>query len=386
MPVIKGRLAEYKFDQNSKKNGGTANIYKGIVINSFSKELKVGDYVAIKVLFRNLAVDAKNVERSKLGSLIETNCKNLTKVFEFFKLNGKYHTIIEWLEGMTLAEALKRTNGGQQIDEKKIFNSILNGLKCLHNHSPPFYHRDVKPGNVMLCGNGRIVLFDFDTIKVEERFSMTIEQPTVYGTTLGTPNYAAPEQIVGNHQLVNASSDIYALGNLMYEACIGKPPYAGTTYEIMQAQVNDTLKIPDVVSDFFRGFIVKATQKKQNDRFQSVKEIEDYIKDFKDGKKIVIINSKEEKNKENKLNYIFALILFVFVAFSGIIISKFWMQQHSNIDKNTEYIHLVSKGDALIKAGNIVEACTLYEKANIIKSNVYIERRIKKFCTVKENK
>lgn len=280
--TLTGKLGVYSFNSRGHViEGGTGNVYKGSVVSSFSPDLTVGKQVAIKVLYRDLATNILNIIRDENAAKIQINHPNLLRMYEFVEWKKRYHLISEWLDGETLEERIKqykKRNAVLPFSEINIvFNAILNALGCLHSLSPPVYHRDVKPGNIMLCHDGRTKLIDFGIVKTRRENTANLTQ---YGSTLGTPAYSPPEQIKGEHNMINDTSDLYALGNVIFETFTGHQPFSGTTYEISDKQINEPLKEEDcsVIPEPFKSFILKSTQKKQENRFQNVEEV---IKFFK---------------------------------------------------------------------------------------------------------
>jgi len=273
--TLTGKLGLYSFSTKSQFiEGGTGKVYKGSVVHSTSPDLRVGTSVAIKVLYRDLTANVLNIIRDENAASIRINHPNLLRMYEFIEWKRRYHLISEWLDGETLEEKLKDYVSQNDLPPQKeigtVVHSLLNALECLHQLNPSIYHRDVKPGNLMLH-NGSVKLIDFGIVKTRRNTSLN---ETVYGSTLGTPAYCPPEQIKGEHQLINETSDLYAVGNIVFEIFMGRKPFAGTQYEVSHKQVHESLREEDcaAIPEPYRSFVLKATQKKQEDRFQNVNE------------------------------------------------------------------------------------------------------------------
>lgn len=274
--TLNGKLCSYQFNTGGiTKEGGTGRVFKGQVMASFSPDIQVGSYVAIKVMYRDMASNTGNIVRDEQAARIRIKHPNLLRMYEFVETKGRYHSICEWLDGETLDLRLSRLATQQtSLPESEIIaisDALLNALDCLHNHNPSVYHRDVKPGNIMICHNGDIKLIDFGVAKVRQDMQ---KSHTLIGTVLGTPNYAPPEQISGEHDLVNASSDLYAWGNTIYELFRGQPPFQGNQFEVMRMQVEKELPADiELLPEPYRSAVQKATQKVQLHRFQSVQDL-----------------------------------------------------------------------------------------------------------------
>jgi serine/threonine protein kinase len=119
-------------------------------------------------------------------------------------------------------------------------------------------------------------LIDFGIAKTRREVD---QGQTVYGSMLGTPAYCPPEQIRGEHEKINASSDIYALGNIVFELFSGHQPFGGTQFEVSTKQVNDPIPEDDCreIVEPYRSFILKSTKKDQQDRFQNIQELRDHF-------------------------------------------------------------------------------------------------------------
>lgn len=376
--TLKGKLGEYQFNPNGYAiTGGTGKVYKGRVTVSYSIDLHVDQAVSIKVLYRELTNNVNNIIRAEDAAKIRVKHPNLLEMYEFIENPEEqiYHTISEWLEGETLEDYLHRKSkigNGLPLEEKnKIIHELFNGIEHLHNLNPPIFHRDIKPDNIMISENGKVKIMDYGIAKV-----FNSKKNTNIGITLGTLEYAPPEQINGSHNSINASSDIYALGNTIFELFYGKPPFKGTQFELMRQQMNDPVPVNGEIPEPYRALIIKATQKIQSHRFQSIAEMRDYL----DNPKKIKASKARFKPKIDWGQAIFwttiLIIISAIIAINVSMISSITKQQE---EINPEAKRLMEEGDAIYPKDK-EKACQLYQKAYEIQPFNEIQKRLVEAC------
>ncbi len=238
-------------------------------------------YVAIKLLHSFLADDpefkdrfereARNVARLKHPNIVQVYD------FEYDSESESYYMVMEFIDGPTLKDRLfdLNTNGERfPVPETiRIVRSAANALAYAHQRS--MIHRDVKPANLMLDDDGRVVLTDFGIAKI-----VTGAQFTASGGMVGTPAYMAPEQGLG--EAGDERSDIYSLGVILYQLATGRLPYdAETPLAIILKHVNDPLPRPSLycpeIAEDLEQIICKVLEKDPDDRFQSATELSQHL-------------------------------------------------------------------------------------------------------------
>ncbi|MFD1817955.1 Serine/threonine protein kinase [Pseudarcicella hirudinis] len=264
---LKGLLNTYLFDPKDESSvlspGGMGIPYKGI-------EAETGRTVVIKVLFRDLTENVSNVERVKRASEIKIKHNNLIEMLDFIEKDSIYHDISVFVEGTDLSKIIDHRKKQGKVfsyeESKEIVNDILDGLEVLHKNK--IIHRDIDPSNIRICEDGSAKLMDFGVVRITGGKTKSL---TGMGTLIGKPNYSPPEQIRGESDNINETTDLYALGITIYEMLTGKVPFErGNEYDTMQAQVNEALPFNNILSDALFDFLVKATAKQQHKRFQNV--------------------------------------------------------------------------------------------------------------------
>ena len=192
----------------------------GIVYQAYDPVLQ--RTVAIKVLPPQLTIDAELVSRFQREAIASANLRHphIVTVHDVGQQEGEYFILMEYLEGNTLEQWLAQHGPMPGVQVGQVLGQIASALD--HAHSRGIIHRDVKPSNIMLDSQDRAVLMDFGLVRAGEGLG-----PTRSTTVMGTPEYMAPEQVLG--QAIDRRTDIYALGVVIYELLSGKTPFAHTT-------------------------------------------------------------------------------------------------------------------------------------------------------------
>lgn len=208
----------------------------------------------------------KDYEVVKQGLIAETdilkrlNHPHLPSIIDVIDCDDTFLIVMDYIEGRTLDHWLKKEGAQPQERVVEWAKQICDVLGYLHSRKPPIIYRDLKPSNVMLKPDGKIMIIDFGTAR--EFKEQSIEDTKC----LGTQGYAAPEQY-GGHGQTDARTDIYNLGATMYHLLTGHnpslPPYE--MYPIRQWNPS--------LSSGLEAIVTKCTQRNPNDRYQSCAEL-----------------------------------------------------------------------------------------------------------------
>lgn len=271
-------LGKYKLRDRIGR-GGMAEVYRAY-------HASLDRYVAIKILHPFLGDDPTFKERfeQEARNVAQLRHTNIVQVydFEYDADRELYYMVMEYLDGQTLSTRLmqlKYQDALLPIEESmRIVRSLCDALDYAHNRG--MIHRDIKPGNVMVEADGRVVLTDFGIARI-----VSGPHITASGAMIGTPSYMAPEQGLG--QPGDARSDIYSLGIVLYQLLTGAPPYdADTPIAIVLKHVNDPLPPPsefnEAIPSQLEWILYKALAKSPDDRYQSVKEMADNLDNLSD--------------------------------------------------------------------------------------------------------
>jgi serine/threonine protein kinase len=249
--------------------GGMCTVYK-------AKHLTLDRLVALKVLQRTLVRDEDALPRFKREAIAISGLDhpNIVKVFGFGVHGNAPFMAIEYLEGISLAELLKQEHRLSKERALPIFVQILDALS--HAHERGVIHRDLKPSNVMLIGSDQVKLVDFGIAKILPEPGKELQKLTRTGEVFGTAVYMSPEQC--RAEALDARSDLYSMGCLMYEVLDGQVPIKGDTYyATLSRQLTDDPRESTFLSHDFGRSILYALKKETKDRPQSASELKEAL-------------------------------------------------------------------------------------------------------------
>lgn len=288
----------YQYDRHSQPlgEGGMGRIFQGYRVDQYSGNRM---YVAIKEINEELARNSQIIERAQREASIQIDHENLLRMYDFvanveyIPLHDanivRYYMVMERLVGVNVEQMLE----GVGIDKSglpiplaqelyaqyaetkevavcRIMKSILSGVMALHDNG--YIHRDIDPSNVMITIDGKIKLIDFGVCK-HVNSPVPEKQLTSAGAFIGKVDYAAPELAYGDVNLQNSTTDIYALGIMMYQLLVGKLPFTGSKQEILKQQVSSKLPLKNIAHKGLRKVVEKATEKSQEKRYASAAEM-----------------------------------------------------------------------------------------------------------------
>lgn len=228
-----------------------------------------GRPVAVKVLLP----DADEVMRARFRQEARTHSNlrhpNIVPILDVGQENGLTYIVMELIEGPSLAELMEDVARLPPNDAARVLEPIARALDYAHHRG--VVHRDVKPSNVLLRmvdGKGEHTMrigalaYAFAPLLSDFGIARALDAPelTNVGRTVGTPTYMSPEQCADSHE-IDGRSDIYSLGAVFYRCVVGRPPYSGTTTQILHAHVYDPLTIPDDMVDALPPLAVRLLQR-----------------------------------------------------------------------------------------------------------------------------
>ncbi len=254
--------------------GGMAEVHEG-------RDLRLGRRVAIKILRPDLAKDPTFQARFRreAQSAAALNHPNIVAVYDtgedtLIDPDGQDvvvpYIVMEYVDGMTLRQLL--ASGRRLLPERalEIAAGVLAALDYAHRHG--IVHRDIKPANVMLTRTGEVKVMDFGIARAINESGQTM---TSASAVMGTAQYLSPEQARG--EVVDARSDLYSTGVLLYELLVGRPPFTGESavsiaYQHVSEMPTPPSQVDSGVSPEIDAVVLRALAKRADDRYQSAAE------------------------------------------------------------------------------------------------------------------
>lgn len=213
-------------------------------------------HYAAKIINNNELTNGK--EEAEI--LLRLNHHMLPQIREYFTYDAFTIIVMDYINGSNMEEYIRKNGPAGKSLAVTFLRQLADVLLYLHSQEPPVIYRDLKPSNIMVENQNKLRLIDFGTAR---RYKNEMQNDTM---ALGTPGYAAPEQLMGSSQS-DIRTDIYALGATMYYIVtgidIGKPPFEAVPIRTVRSGIDCSLE----------EIIFRCLQKNPGSRFQSVTEL-----------------------------------------------------------------------------------------------------------------
>ncbi len=236
--------------------------------------------VAVKVLLpmtplsRNQLAAFLERFRRETDAAASLEHPNITPVHEYGERDGLAYLVMPYISGGTLRDEMEREGPMQLAKIVNYLEQMAAALDCAHDHG--VIHRDIKPANILMTPEGRLLLTDFGLVKIIDEGKAPQIRLTGAGAPVGTPDYMAPEQVIGEE--IDARADLYSLGVVLYQMVTGTTPFQGETPMQIAAQ---HLQIPPPSPQMLRPdlpitseqVMLRALAKRPSDRYMRAQDL-----------------------------------------------------------------------------------------------------------------
>ena len=255
----------------------------GVVYEAVDPKLKRN--VALKIIGQTIMDDRSRIRFEREASLMaRLDHTNIVKIFDIGEEHGRYFFTMELLSGPNLGKLLE-TN----LPLPQLVPLLLHATRAVHYaHQQGIIHRDLKPANIMVINETMPKVMDFGLAKEVQGAGQQLSQSH---EIVGTPEYMSPEQVGGNTKEIDAQSDVYALGIILYQMLTGKTPFASSNpmnmlYRIAYVEPTPPSRIYPKISKELEAICLKAIEKEKNQRYLTAAQLADDLQNYLDGRPI----------------------------------------------------------------------------------------------------
>ena len=263
--------------------GGMADVYD-------AEDMLLNRHVAIKILHTNFAADEAFVTRFRREAQAAANLShpNIVAIYDWGQDGDTYYMVMELIEGRTLREILKSEGALLPRRCAEITAEAAAALEVAHQAG--VFHRDIKPGNIMITNDGGVKVTDFGIARALD----DSEELTKTGAVIGTATYFSPEQAQGLP--ADGRSDIYSLGVVLYEMLAGRPPFTGESpvavaYQHVSEYAPTPVQVSPDVPEELSMIVETAMAKSPEDRYQTAADLRTDLLAYLSGRQPAVVGA-----------------------------------------------------------------------------------------------